>query len=159
MFSIFLLNLIYIAYLINVFFIALLVVLLIKYKAINLFIKHLKLLLVLAKRLCLKYLTVFTNKAKKCYYSPFITSLHRFLLFSQLCVFVVLVKYQLQLSLLSSCQYILLKFVCNIICYGFGIPCHVVTCTSAASIGGVERQNSVFIYEPNLVNNFFLLQL
>jgi hypothetical protein len=33
----------------------------------------------------------------------------------------------------------------------------VVTCTSAASIGGVERQNSVFIYEPNLVNNFFLL--
>jgi hypothetical protein len=37
------------------------------------------------------------------------------------------------------------------------IPCHVVMCTSAASIGGVERQNSVFMYEPNLVNNFFLL--
>jgi len=41
--------------------------------------------------------------------------------------------------------------------YGSGIPCHVVTCTSAASTGGVERQNSVFIYELNLVNNFFLL--
>ena len=43
------------------------------------------------------------------------------------------------------------------ICYGSGIPCHVVTCTSAASTGGVERQNSVFMYEPNLVNNFFFL--
>jgi hypothetical protein len=41
-------------------------------------------------------------------------------------------------------------------CYGSGIPCHVVTCTSVV-IGGVERQNSVFIYELNLVNNFFLL--
>jgi len=26
-----------------------------------------------------------------------------------------------------------------------------------ASTGGVGRQNSVFMYEPNLVNNFFLL--
>ena len=26
-----------------------------------------------------------------------------------------------------------------------------------ASIGGVGRQNSVFIYKPNLVNNFFFL--
>jgi hypothetical protein len=33
----------------------------------------------------------------------------------------------------------------------------VVTCTSAASIGGVERQNLVFMYKPNLINNFFLL--
>jgi hypothetical protein len=41
-------------------------------------------------------------------------------------------------------------------CYGSGIPCHVVTCTSVVT-SGVERQNSVFIYEPNLVNNFFLL--
>ena len=81
-FFIFLFTLICVAYLIDVISIALLVVLITKYKAINLFIKHLKLLLVLAKRLCLKYLTVFTNKAKKCYYSPFITSLHRFLLFS-----------------------------------------------------------------------------
>jgi hypothetical protein len=32
----------------------------------------------------------------------------------------------------------------------------VVTCTSVVT-GGVERQNSVFMYEPNLVNNFFLL--
>jgi len=28
----------------------------------------------------------------------------------------------------------------------------VVTCTSVASTGGVGRQNSVFMYKPNLVN-------
>jgi hypothetical protein len=61
---------------------ALLVVFTIKYKAINLIIEHLKLVVVLAERLCLKYLIVLINKAKKYYYSPFITPLHRFLLFS-----------------------------------------------------------------------------
>ena len=81
-FLIFLFTLAYIAYLANVLAIAFLVVLTTKCEAINPFIKHLKLLLVLAKRLYLKYLIVLTDKAKKCYYSPFVTPLYRFLLFS-----------------------------------------------------------------------------
>jgi hypothetical protein len=44
---------------------ALLVVLLAKCEAINPIIEYLKLLLVLAERLCLYYLIVLTDKAKK----------------------------------------------------------------------------------------------
>ena len=36
-----------------------------------------------------------------------------------------------------------------------GIPCHVVTCTSAASIGGVERQNPSIRTNQSFVNNLF----
>lgn len=49
MIFIFLFTLAYIIYLRDVFFIVLLVILVIKYKVINLFIKYLKLLLVLVK--------------------------------------------------------------------------------------------------------------
>jgi hypothetical protein len=52
-------------YLANVLPIALLVVLLAKCEAINPIIEHLKLLLVLAERLCLYYLTIVTDKVKK----------------------------------------------------------------------------------------------
>jgi hypothetical protein len=43
---------------------------------------------------------------------------------------------------ISRTRHIRLASACNQDCYGSGILCHVVTCTSAASIGGVERQNS-----------------
>ena len=69
-------------YLVDVLSVVLLVVLAAKYKAIDPFIEHLKLLLVLVEQLCLKYLIVLIDKAKKCHYSPFITRPHGFLPFS-----------------------------------------------------------------------------
>jgi len=42
-------------------------------------------------------------------------------------------------------------------CYSSGILCHVVTCTSVASIGGVKRQNSSICTNRPFVNNFFFL--
>jgi hypothetical protein len=42
----------------------------------------------------------------------------------------------------------------NINYYGSGIPCHVVTCTSATT-GGVERQNPSICTNRSFVNNLF----
>jgi hypothetical protein len=81
-FPIFLSTPAYIMYLVDVLSVALLVVLTAKCEAINPFIEYLKLLLVLVERLYLEYLTVLTDEAKECYYSPFMARPHRFLPFS-----------------------------------------------------------------------------